>query len=285
MRFDLVILDFDGTFTDVEKEAGPFFSAYRAAAREIVGEGFDDAWDRAAARVAADPAHFGWKYDGRVVAPGNADPYLRATVICAALMDELGLHTDSEKRAAILQDLYFSNYPKADTVFRPEARSIVESLLRSSANLFVVTNSATEDVERKLDVLAPEGREQLQVHGDAKKYVVTEEGGAGHAPFEKIAEEERIEGLRRPVLLRRGLYYSKLVELWEKTGATPDRTIVVGDIYELDLALPAQLGAHVHLVLKEHTPEFERTAVRQLGERGGISDGLAALRERLPLTD
>ncbi len=79
MRYDLVLLDFDGTFTDVEKEAGPFFEAYLADVRELLGPGFESEWEQAAATMSADPANHGWLHEGRIVAPGNADPYLRAT--------------------------------------------------------------------------------------------------------------------------------------------------------------------------------------------------------------
>lgn len=276
-RFDLIVLDFDGTFTDVEKEADPFFAAYRGQVEEQFGDVKAD-WAEAEATIAKDPAHYGWSYGGHVVAPGNADPYLRATVIMNMVFEQRGLFPDMDERTEVLQRLYFENYPKADTVFRPEAKDVVETLLRGDTPVFVVTNSATHDVQQKLNTLAPVGREKLTVHGDARKYIVNEPEVSSPA-FEAVPKTMEVEGLRRPILLRRGDYFTMLTSLWKQTGATPERTFVAGDIFELDLAMPAVLGASVHLVLKERTAPFEKTAVEQVG--GQYSETLTPILERL----
>ncbi len=276
-RFDLIVLDFDGTFTDVEKEADPFFAAYRAQVEATYGD-VDAEWERALAIVAQDPAHYGWTYNGLVVAPGNADPYLRATVIMNMIFDERGILNDEQERTAVLQKLYFDNYPKADTVFRHDAKAVVETLLASETPVYVVTNSATADVQEKLNVLDPKGREKLTVHGNARKYIVSEPESSCTL-FDAVPKTMEVEGLRRPILLRRGDYYTLLKQLWAETGATPEKTLVAGDIFELDLALPAKLGAATHLVLKEKTADFEKRAIEQVG--GRFSDGLSAILERL----
>lgn len=282
MNYDLVILDFDGTFTDVEKEAGPFFAAYKADAKARLGlDDLEEAWERCQAIVAADPAHYGWSYAGHVVAPGNADPYLRATVILNMILDERGLLPEPEERRKLLQALYHANYPKADTVFRPDAKRVVEALLASGVPTVVVTNSETSAVEAKLDLLDPVGRERLRVCGDAKKYIVCELDEPDPR-FDALPAEVTVEGLRRPILLRRGHYYLQLRALWDELDVAPDQTLVVGDIFELDLALPGKLGTHVHLVLKEMTEEYERLAVESC-PRGELSDGLEGVLARVGL--
>ena len=273
MGFDLVVLDFDGTFTDVEREAGPFFEAYKADARKLLDiADFDGAWDECAATLARDPAEFGWTHEGAIVAPGNADPYLRATVIINMLLDRHGLHSDLKERQALLQGLYFRNYPKADTVFRPDAKRVVEALIASGIPTVVVTNSDTDAVNDKLNKLDPVGRDALRVCGDAKKFVVRELVEADPR-FDAVPETLQVEGLKRPILLRRGDYYEQLRALWDELDASPTSTLVVGDIYELDLALPSVLGASVHLVLKDMTEDFERQAIEQT-ERATLSEGL-----------
>lgn len=280
MNYDLVILDFDGTFTDVEKEAGPFFAAYREDIRErLEVQDLDALWERCRETLAKDPAHYGWSYEGKVVAPGNADPYLRATVILNMILDERELFSNVEERRQLLQELYHRNYPKADTVFRSDAKHVVEALLASGVPTVVVTNSETAAVQAKIDVLNPTGRERLRVCGDAKKYIVSELDEADEV-FDGVAAEMKVEGLRRPILLRRGHYYTQLRSLWNELSATPERTLVVGDIFELDLALPAQLGASTHLVLKEMTEAFERSAV-EATERSELSEGLGAVLARV----
>ncbi len=274
MRFDLVILDFDGTFTDVEKEAGPFFEAYKADAQaRLAIKDFDNAWNKALEVLAKDPAHYGWTYEGEIVAPGNADPYLRATVVINMLLDDNGLYADPDERADLLRDLYFTNYPKADTVFRDEAKQVVEALIASGIPTVVVTNSDTDAVNDKINKLDPEGRDKLRVCGNAKKFVVRELD-APDPRFDAVPKSMNVEGLRRPVLLRRGDYYEQLRSLWEELDTTPGKTLVVGDIYELDLALPSILGASVHLVLKDMTEAFERKAIEQ-SDHATLSEGLA----------
>lgn len=280
--FDLVVLDFDGTFTDVEREAGPFFAAYKADAKSQLSiERFDEAWDEALATLARDPAHYGWTYKGAIVAPGNADPYLRATVVINMLLDERGLYPDIAERQELLQGLYHRNYPKADTVFRDDAKQVVEALIASGIPTVVVTNSDTEAVNDKIAKLDPIGRDKLRVCGNAKKFIVRELDQPDPA-FDAIPETMSVEGLRRPILLRRGDYFEQMRALWNELDTTPEKTLVVGDIYELDLALPSVLGSSVHLVLKDMTEDFERRAI-EASANAELSEGLDAVLTRVGL--
>ncbi|NOY92890.1 MAG: HAD family hydrolase [Deltaproteobacteria bacterium] len=278
MAFDLFILDFDGTFTDVEAEGGPFVTAYREDVARLLGVDVTRDWKRAEAKVREAPERFGWTFDGHVVAPGNADPYLRATVIMNMVFDARGLYADPEERTRVLQRLYFDNYEKSAIVFRPEAKAVVEALVASGKPVAVVTNSATEAVARKLDDLAPAGREKLTVEGNAEKYLVAE-ANPSDACFDGLPTEAHADGLPRPIYLRRGRYYDVLRRLWSEHGTGPERTLVVGDIYELDLAMPAALGCAAHLITGPDTAEYERAAMRAL-PRGGFSNGLGAALER-----
>ncbi len=275
----LVILDFDGTFTDVEAEAGPFYEAYAHDVRALLGDGFEDDWKEAEAVIAQNPGLHGWLHDGRIVAPGDADPYLRATVIMNRIFDHRGLYPDLAERTDILQKLYFENYPKADTVFRREAKEVVEGLLASDVPVWVVTNSATDDVQRKIDVLAPKGRERLRVLGNARKFIVTPPSSPD-ARFEQVPETLEVADLERPIFVRRGHYFDVLSGIWAETGTQPSETLVCGDIFELDLLLPAVLGAEVMLVTKPRTAGFEKTACAAL-ERGSVIDELHPVLARL----
>ena len=60
---ELVILDFDGTFTRVDEEAAPFLEAYREGLAALLGGPIDDAWERAKKIIEADPDRFGWEYE------------------------------------------------------------------------------------------------------------------------------------------------------------------------------------------------------------------------------
>lgn len=272
MGLDCIILDFDGTFTDVEEEAGPFLDAYRDELAETFGNGLAARWDEVSSLIRRTPESYGWEYEGRIVAPSHADPYILAVSTAQRLLDEHGLLADLAERAAVLEALFRSNYPRAASVFRSDAREVVETLLATGLPIHVVTNSHTDAVMDKLDDLRPKGRERLHVHGSARKFVIAEPDPIDER-FAQVPAERQLEGLERPVLLRRGRYYEVLREVMNGCGAAPERTLVCGDIYELDLALPAALGMPVHLVCRPGTPAYERRAVSEL-PRGAVSEDL-----------
>jgi len=281
LSFDLVIMDFDGTCTDVETEGGPFLEAYRADAAQMLGEGFAEDWDRAAELVRSEPEVHGWRYEGRVVAPGNADPYLRATVIMNMIFDRRGLYPDPEARTELLQELYSRHYVSAATAFREDARRVIETILASELELVIVTNSDTEAVRGKVTRLAPKGQANLLIRGNARKFILAEPE-VPDPRFDSLPREQRYEGLERPILLRRGHYFEVLREVWSQKGTSPERTLIVGDIFELDIAMPFFLGAHGHLIAGPNTPSFERRAM-QGAARGAVSETLEPVLERLGL--
>ncbi len=268
---ELVVLDFDGTFTRVDDEAIPFLVEYRAGLAALLGQPIDEAWEQARRTIEASPDRFGWEHEGRIVAPSHADPYILATTIAQLLLREHG----GDPRAT--EGLYREAYGKATTVFRPDARAVVEAVLAAQVPVFVVTNSRTTDVVAKIARLGAAGSERLEVRGDACKWMLAPSSRAD-ARFEAIPEELRLPGLERPILLRRGRYFDALAALWDETGARPETTLVCGDLYELDLALPALLGARVHMVGRPSTPAYERDAVERAG--GTFSTELSGL---LPL--
>ncbi len=277
MRFDCIILDFDGTFTEVDKEAQPFVATYKRATAELLGRSIDDAWTAAEQRILAQPDSYGWEYEGSIVAPSHADPYIFTTATAQLVFDTLGVLADRDERAQAMQQLFQTSYPQALVVFRPEAREVVEAILDAGTCVYVVTNSSGAAVSGKIDSLAPRGREKLTIHGDAKKYVLCDPDPLD-AVFNAVPAETTIEGLARPVFLRRGRYYEALRTILTENGTTPDRTLVCGDIFELDLALPAAIGMHVHLVTREGTRAYERDAASV--SRGGHSADLKAMLKR-----
>ncbi len=283
MSTECIVLDFDGTFTRVDDEAVPFVAGFREGLRERVGPIADERWPGLVARVEEDPDAHGWEYDGQIVAPSHADPYIFTTTVAQLLLTEIGVGLGA--RTEMLQALYRENYPKSRNVFRHDAKRVVEAVLSSGVPVFVVTNSQTDHVAAKLRDLAPEGLEHLSVRGDARKFVLAEPERAGSSwreVWSGIPAEGRIAGLSRPIQLRRGHYFDILTRIWDETHTSPETTLVCGDIFELDLALPAQLGARIHLVARPQTPEHERRAARTT-PGGGVSQELVGLLERLEM--
>ena len=124
-----------------------------------------------------------------------------------------------------------------------------------------MTNSHTEPVREKIRALGErsDGGNDLdwlveRVHGRAKKYVVD-------GDFDAVPEHLDLPGLSRPVLLRRKQYHDVLAKLLGDAGLGWGDLAVVGDIFELDLALPLAMGATVGLVVNDFTPAYEREFV------------------------
>jgi phosphoglycolate phosphatase-like HAD superfamily hydrolase len=261
-----VILDFDGTFTDVEIEGAPFVEAFRHAVGDLVGRDVDEDWARHVAEVDARPDVFGWEYEGHLVAPANADPYIRATTVGQRIFTQHGVLSDPTVRLAIVQAFYHLAYQRSATAFRPTAREVLATLAQSSRPVYIVTNSSSEVVSRKLRELNPPGLEGLEVIGDARKYAVVEPR-RHDARFDAVPTELHLPGLTRAISPRRGHYFDVLAGISERTGIGFRDMIVCGDIYELDLVLPLELGMQVHLVTGPQTPAYERGALVELEPR------------------
>lgn len=266
----LLILDFDGTFTDVDEEAAPFLEGYRAGLAELAGRPIDDAWERALGTVQRDPDAHGFAYEDKIVAPSHADPYILATSVARLVIEEL----DDPSLHEGLEGLFRRCYAQSATAFRPDAGEVLDAVLATGRPVWVVSNSHTENVVAKLEQLRPAALREITVVGDARKFHLVEPEPSDPR-FDAVPPEIDVEGLGRPLYLRRGLYYERLREIWTETGIGPERTMVCGDIFELDLALPATLGARVHLVGRDRTPSWERELAARMG--GSFSTELRGL--------
>ncbi|MCB9595589.1 MAG: HAD family hydrolase [Sandaracinaceae bacterium] len=272
--FDLIILDFDGTFTDVDAEAVPFLDHYRRGLEALAGRPIDEAWAEAVEEVRREPDAHGFRFETRIVAPSHADPYILSSCVSQLVLEGLGMPIE----LGHLETLFHDSYRHADTVFRPDARDVVEALLSLGVPVHVVSNSRTDNVVAKLERLDASLLSRMEVRGNARKFHLVDPEGSD-ARFDSLPESRAVEGLTRPLYLRRGRYYDVLRSLWDATGASPERTLVCGDIYELDLALPAALGASVHLVGRETTPAWEREAAS--ADRGAFSTELRGVLDRV----
>jgi phosphoglycolate phosphatase-like HAD superfamily hydrolase len=281
MRLQCIILDFDGTFTDVAEEAAPFTVAFQEDLADLFGHDVSESWAAKHSEIIAKPHRYGMRSDGRIVVHANADAYVRASTIAQMLFDDAGILRNADTRATIIRALYMKAYKRTRTAFRAGARETLATILETSIPAFVVTNSNPDVVIQKLKTLDPEASGKIQVCGDAQKFTVAPPE-MPDARFDALPEEKWLEGLSgRPIYLRRGKYFDVLRKIWADTGASPETTLVCGDIFELDLAMPAELGAQVHLVSNADTPTYEKTAALALGPRGGVSDTLSAVTARI----
>lgn len=269
----LFVFDFDGTATLSETEALPFVAAYRQDLAALCAvPDIEARIDALLAAMEADPARWAFRIGGRAVSPATVDPYLRMSAVGEALFDELGLFTNLADRARVSGALlYRKNYALTleRPAFRPEAAEVFQSL--AGREVYVVTNSGTEHVQAKITSLGV-GWMLPRVRGDARKFSVEDS-------FERVPAELRLDGLDRPVLLRRRHYFGVLDALREAAGVSWADVWVVGDIFELDLALPFALGANVVLIANDRTPPWERRFVER---EARVVESLAAARALLP---
>jgi hypothetical protein len=281
----VLVLDFDGTMTDAEAEGRPFRDGYLEDLALLVGRKPGDTEILTLAEAAEDelaraPASHPFVWLGRAVAPASVDPYLRMVPIAHRVLDRFDAIPNETDRARLLSSvLYKYNYAK--TLGRPVFRAGAAQVLRTLAGsqTWIVTNSDTHAVAGKLAALDREvtGVAWLtsRVRGFARKFDVDDS-------WSGVPPELALPGLERPVLLRRRAYHDALRGVLAEAGAHWDQVVVVGDIFELDLAMPLALGARVGLIDSARTPEYERAFVeahpraqlmRELAEIPGFAFG------------
>lgn len=275
----LVVLDFDGTFTDSEAEGAPFAAAYPQILAQLAGLAPAELadWSVCLAQTAAESPEYGWVLgDLPAAAPADADPYIRCSMAAHKLLDRLGKLSDLAERGAILSAAYKQAYAHSAVVFRAGAREALDGLLARGIHVVVVTNSDTGHVAGKVDQLQLKHRERVQVYGNAMKFHTGDVEALAQLP-----QTWQLPGLQRPLYCRRDRYHERLQSLWEQTDTSPAQTLVAGDIFELDLLLPALLGARVHLMERANTYAYERAAVAAFGSRAASSQSLLDLLGRL----
>jgi FMN phosphatase YigB (HAD superfamily) len=265
MSIENVILDFDGTVTDINVESKPYLKEFAAIfARKICAPygGLNSLFESARKAISADPAR-GWVEKGKIVGPASADNYMLNTVAYWDVLQQLKsekakslfaykmelLPSDAKEDENLLQELHHSAYLSAKICFREGAKDFVEKLV---AGFFVtiLTNSKTDAVIRKLSYLGNYSKKIL-IKGDAKKYSLDDS-------FTEVPESAQPEGFPRPVFLRRKQYKKAL----DETGLQPHNTAVVGDVYEFDLALPEYLGYRTILLETQATQPYEATYLK-----------------------
>lgn len=274
-----LVLDFDGTMTDAEAEGKPFREGYLEDLALLCGLVADDPIvtriaDEVEAELASAPASHPFLWLGRAVAPATVDPYLRMVPIANRILDRYNAIPGAEDRSRLLGSvLYKYNYVKTlgHPVFRPGAGDLLAKL--GGTPTWIVTNSDTHAVAGKIAALdrdAP-GVAWLtsRVRGYARKFDVDDSWDG--APVDMA-----LPGLERAVLLRRRAYYDKLRDVLAEAGSSFSELVVVGDIFELDLAMPLSLGARVGLVTSSRTPDYERAFVTA-NPRAALIDDLSQI--------
>lgn len=285
MSIDHVVLDFDGTCTQVPGIEKAYLTAYLAIFQAKMAVAADQLWEPALADIRARSPEAGWRLNGgEPSAPAAADPFILAGEAATAILKTLG------NSKALDGTIHREAYKSAEALWRAEAESVFAELQDLGVALHIVSNSSTVLIEKRLNELLGTNngrRDFVQTHGDARKFAVQELTPGAPIPdalsrlFNGLPVEQAMEGLTRPVKLRRGTFFEKLCSIWGGDPVAPERTLFCGDVWELDLAMPAALGFQVHLVTRGApyvTYDYERTAAERLGT---VSTDLTGLLERV----
>lgn len=288
-------LDFDGTVTDVEREALPYSAGYKVDLAQHLGISEADLeriWDQVSGEIQSSPGEFGWRDGGtnKIVAPATADPLLLTRATAEQILtrlkdnpDSLGispgivldskLPQDAADRHKLLESFFGKNYGKLETHFRDGAADFLMSLLELG-RLTVITNSRTKGVQAKLATLRGENPTlpDIDVRGNAEKFTLVPDW-----VVDRVAHElDCSPHLLRPVFTQRGKYHDVL---GESGILKADSRVVAGDVWELDLMLPILLDMKGAFITRQMTPEHEVAIVREEVSRGRarISDDLEGL--------
>lgn len=243
----LVVFDFDGTCTDVEKEGEGFISASVESLAELTDRDPLEIQERYAVHereILENPTAYDWVIDGIAVCPGTLDPYLRSKHVAHRILSE-SLEGERLREASIVfANRYPQHYAKSGIALRPELPGVLAEFCEE-AHVAIVTNSAADAVRKKLQTIPNFDLSRVTLVGGAKKYVA-ERGLEAYIP-----------GLARGIQLQRPRYRAVLSDLKRQYEVNERQTTVIGDIFELDLALPDHIGMHTVLMAGPHTPAYE----------------------------
>jgi hypothetical protein len=280
-----VVLDFDGTCTRVEDAADAYIAECLRIFEAEVHAGSARAFRAALESVRKASPRAGWTLAVTPAAPACADPYILVGEAIRIVVKKLGI------KKPVPADLHARANDLAQAPWREEIVEVLEAFRKKKVAVHFVSNSKTTKIAHRLDDLLvgkPALRKSVSIIGDAGKFRIVElEADAKVSPalrnvFAQLPPASGMLVDGRPIYLRRGGYFEALCNVWGQKNYAA-QTLVCGDIWELDLAMPAVLGAHLHLVKREApyaTYPYEKEAVDQLGPRasfGSLRDVLARL--------
>ncbi len=252
------VFDFDGVLTDQTEEA------HRV--RELLAQEFaretalplaqvEEALRAGEAALKATPWKYGWRINGRLSAFSDEDLFVRASAL--ALWVEL---TDNSLRRTLLERGAASPVDIAERAYQgmleetrrgemkpleDASKGILETLVAKGHEIVIVSNSGTDRILNILDRAGIEPGPRLRVRGGAMKFALgdrSETFMVGHYPVE----------IDRP-------HFKKI--LFEELPH-----VAIGDVFSLDLALPAHLaktddrlrGLRLFLRTRPYTPAWSR---------------------------
>jgi phosphoglycolate phosphatase-like HAD superfamily hydrolase len=243
----LVVFDYDGTLTDLNKGSVNFVKNYKSEVRGILGvdeDSFNQNWFIVRDSLFARPENYGWEINGKISVPLFADSILEVQTIAVELYRKKGLSAQETEKH--FWDVYAHNVSSLENCPAEGLESFLDSFAMFGVESCIVTNSSTESVSKKIKGV--KYLENFQLFGGAKKFNLDES-------IDRVPVCEQISG--RNVYLRRPNYLKVIDELSQSKNVPFSDMVFVGDIYDFDLALPRALGASVIYLPGSMVPKKE----------------------------
>ena len=290
MKITDIVLDFDGTCTVIPKIYEGYLSQFFD---ELNNQVFPQKhvkpkeWEAAKEIVRTNSPAAGWTLGTTPSAPAHADPYILAFEASKIILKE-----EKSSLSTAPAGIHPDCYAKHQAPWRPEAREVFQKLLEKGIRLHFITNSDNTAVtNRVLDLmdLTDLKGSNISVNGNAAKYNISELSpwstdipDPAKQRFAKIPAASDQILKERPVYFRRSSFFSAICASFNNDLSNLSNTVFCGDVWELDLALPAALGANIHLIERASpfdTYDYERKLTN--AKNGKISTDLNGLKEWL----
>lgn len=273
----LVIVDFDGTATDIDQETIPFRQEFLRRMAELLNieqAAFERMVCEQEQRIRRHPEQFGFVRCNRIVAPSNTDPYILPYEAIRCIMHTLKRWPDDDTIQMILYSTFESvlDMVSHSIVFREGIEEFFFTMQTQSS--YIVSGSTQSLMIDKIGTLGSRFHWLYsRAFGDAKKYNIVDQ-------LKGVPETFTMPGYYRPMYTRRHQYYWILDHLRRRHSAQWSDVLVIGDIFEADGALPFSLGARFALMLREGSLQHEIDFLRS-HERGMVINSLDEARELL----
>ncbi len=287
-----IILDFDGTCTQIPIIYQAFLDQYLKELNMPQISVLD--WQNAQALVRQHSPIAGWSMSttpSPVVpppsAPAAADPYILSGEATKYLIKTKNIKTPVPSSA------FLNASTDNPAPWREETLDVLKTMLKHDVSVHFVSNSGTQMITQRLQDLW--GGAQLpatiNVHGGASKFNISEPDWTDidswpawiRDLYKAVPAAETSVNIGRPIYLRRGSFISIIAALFKDEPRNMlASTVFCGDIWELDLGLPAALGANIHLIERAYpfgTYDYERKLTK--AKNGKISADLNGLKEWL----
>jgi hypothetical protein len=254
-----LIFDFDGVLTKVGMKE-KLQTKCIAELAELSEKPFDEVlkdYNIAKEHVFANPTKFGWMQDNKIIVDFVDEDPFGEIIGTMHRMEETGYNKAIKSRYGSVEALQYNNFKQTYSHDNVEMVHNIAESLKAACEVFDLVSILTNSDPSKVSKFMEKYNTGVSVSGFAMKHYVKPHS------IEELPEYINIEG--RNVAIQRPEYFKGLKAL-EK-----DRTIMIGDSFSIDLALPFAMGYEIVLKENDYTANWSK---RFVGEKGTVINDL-----------